>query len=403
MRVTLALLTSGLIVGCLTLVAGALTRDDTKGVPASAITWKKIVIDTKFRSEGVAIADVNNDGKKDLIVGDFWYEAPDWKPHVLRTSKAPDGYDPQRYSDCMLCFAGDFNGDGWQDALVIGFPGQPAMWYENPKDPAKPWIEHPVWRSACNESPIFVDLFGDGKLVLVMGIQPEGQMCWFAPSGDGSKPWEPHPISGEKSPGTQPFSHGLGMGDVNKDGRMDIICKDGWWEQPPEGRAATKPWTWHPAPLGEDCSNMFAQDLDGDGLPDVISASAHKRGIWWHKQLASKDKPGEQFQKFDIFGDVTQTHAVCQADINSDGKLDLITGKRWWAHGPRGDVDPNGKAALYWFEIVPGGTPTFIAHLIDDDSGVGTQFSVGDVDGDGLLDVAIANKKGVFLLLQQRK
>lgn len=366
-----------------------------------AITWQRMVLDEKFRGEGAAIVDCNNDGKPDVVVGDYWYAAPDWKRHVLRPSKQAAGYNPHAYSDAFCIYPGDFNADGWMDVIVIPFPGAACFWYENSRDPSQPWKAHPVWRSACNETPIFVDLFKDGKPVLVMGIQPEGQMCWFAPSGDGGKPWEPKLISEPKAPGTNPFSHGLGAGDVNGDGRLDVIVKEGWWEQPAEGRTAAKPWAFHRAPLGEDCANMYALDLDGDGLADVVSSSAHRRGVWWYRQRKDQ-KPEESFQRFDILGDVTQTHALCQADVNGDGLADFITGKRWWAHGPRGDIDPNGKSTLYWIEARPGSPPTFAAHLIDDNSGIGTQFAVADANGDGLPDVAVANKKGVFLFLQQR-
>src|SRR5256885_2390208 len=73
-------------------------------------TWKKTVIDRVFRSEGVAIADVNKDGKMDILVGDFWYEAPDWKMHPIRramefndTTKEHGYYgDPQQKSPTRM-------------------------------------------------------------------------------------------------------------------------------------------------------------------------------------------------------------------------------------------------------------------------------------------------------------
>jgi hypothetical protein len=213
-------------------------------------------------------------------------------------------------------------------------------------------------------------------------------------------------IPGKAQPGTHRFAHGLGAGDVNGDGRNDVIVPQGWWEQPAEGRNAAGPWKWHAAPLGQACADMYAVDVDGDGKNDVVSSSAHGKGFWWHKRL---DDAGSKFQTASIFEtfppaeQFSQTHAMCYADINGDGVKYLITGKRWWAHGKTGDIDPNHPAVLYWIEIkrVNAG-PQFVFHKIDDDSGIGTQFSVVDINGDGRLDIAVSNKKGTFVFLQER-
>jgi hypothetical protein len=74
-------------------------------------------------------------------------------------------------------------------------------------------------------------------------------------------------------------------------------------------------------------------------------------------------------------------------------------GKRFWAHGPSGDDEPNAPAVLYWFKVVrtPDKSADFIPYLIDDDSGVGTQVAAADLDGDKLPEVMVGNKKGVFV------
>lgn len=533
-----------------TLADGA-ARQPAKG---GKITWKKTVVDPSFRSEGVAVADVNKDGKLDILAGDVWYEAPAWKMHVIRKDRK---FNPQVYSESFGCFADDFNGDGWPDLIVLPFPGKAIYWYENPKGKSGPWKEHQLWHSCCNETPQFADLFGTGQRVLIMGWQPlakkvkgkdgkvtlqptdnQGQMAWFRPGKDPTKPWEMHPISPPSVPGKPPvpgtfrFSHGLGVGDMNRDGRLDVICTGGWWEQPAKDDG--KPWQFHPANLGEAAADMFAYDVDGDGKMDAISSSAHKYGLWWHqqrgpdgkdafvrgdlfpmpkawavpakgiqlsreedalrlalnkyreskntaplkvdatlsklarqlaqggnadskqadalaakagykgkvhvlaqktaggaaaeaaKELATripdplnrwtevgiavgKDGKGEPavvlvLGKGDRFYLMSETHAMHCVDLDGDGLKDLVTGRRWWSHGSRGEPGSADPAFLYWFKARrgPDGMIRFTPIRIDDDSGVGTQFVMPDLNGDGLLDIVISNKKGVFVFEQVR-
>ncbi|MBY0525032.1 MAG: VCBS repeat-containing protein [Gemmataceae bacterium] len=370
---------------------------------ASKITWKKTVVDKTFRSEGVAVADVNKDGKLDILVGDYWYEAPDWKPHEIR-KPGNFGDGAGGYSQCFACWADDVNGDGWPDLVVVGFPGAPCHWYENPQGKEGHWKQHVICESACNETPTYVDLFGNGKRALVMGFK-EKQMVWVAPGKDPTQPWEVHSISDPqvKAPGSAKFDHGLGVGDVNGDKRLDVITTGGWWEQPEKD--VDKPWKFHPANLGPSCADMYAFDMDGDGKADILSSSAHDEGIWWHQQKPGKDD-NPTFVRQVLFKDIfSQSHAMQFVDINGDGLKDLVTGKRWWAHGPKGDKNPMADPVLYWFEQkkAKDGVVTFVPHKIDEASGIGTQFWVGDFNGDKLPDIVISNKRGVFLFEQVKK
>ena len=370
------------------------------------VKWKKTVVEKAFRAEGVAVADVNKDGKQDILVGDYWYEAPDWKKHEIR--KPGDFKDGSGgYSQAFACWADDLNGDGWADLIVIGFPGAPCHWYQNPQNKEGHWKQHVICDSACNETPLYVDLFGKGKKALVMGHK-ENQMAYFTPASDPTARWELHPISElatkEKPvPGVARFAHGLGVGDVNGDGKLDVICKSGWWEQPASDDGKT-PWKFNAANLGADCADMYALDIDGDGKPDILSSSAHNYGIWAHLQKA-KDGAAPSFVKQDLFPKIfSQSHAMHLTDVNGDGVKDLVTGKRFWAHGPKGDADPAAPAVLVWFEGKKSkdGVVTFTPHEIDNDSGIGTQFWIGDFNGDKLPDVVVANKKGVFLFEQTK-
>jgi hypothetical protein len=384
------------------------------------ITWKKTVLDTKFRSEGVAIADVNKDGKIDVLNGEYWYEAPDWKPHEMQPFQ-DHGTGLSGYSRSFECWSDDLNGDGYPDLIVVDHPGRPCYWAENPKgDASKHWAKHEIWHSACNETPLYQDLFGTGKRVLIMGFQPkgaktnnEGQMAYFTPSKDPNAVWEMHPISEPSQPGRPPipgtfhYAHGLGVGDVNGDSRLDVMCTGGWWEQPAKDDG--KPWTFHAANLGPACADMFAYDVDLDGKADVLSSSAHQFGMWAYLQKAGKERP--EFTQVPLFRElVSETHAMHCVDIDGDGLKDLVTGKRFWSHG-RGEGGHDWPAMTYWFKAskyVPDAKTKreqirFTPMIIDSDTGVGTQFVVDDINGDKLLDVIVSNKKGVSVIIQERK
>ena len=366
--------------------------------PAGEIRFKKTILDTEFRSEGVAVADVNRDGKLDILAGALWYEAPDWKPHQIEPVK--EFHWDGGYSECFAAAADDVNGDGWPDLMIVGFPGAEARWYQNPGREPGPWRKRTLFRSACNETPVYTPLSRDGKRVWVFAYRPEGRMAWYEPAKDLEQPFSSHPISTPGSPGTEQFSHGLGVGDVNGDGRADVLVTGGWWEAPED--RTREDWKFHPAKLGPACANMIVQDVDGDGVPDVITSSAHLKGLWWFKQVPG---PGESewIQEPTIDDSFIESHAMVQADMNRDGLPDLVTGKRWWAHngGDPGEKETKDYVPICWFEFQrKDGKPSWTRHLIDDGSGIGTQFMVIDVNGDGLLDVVVSNKKGVAYIEQ---
>jgi hypothetical protein len=394
--------------------------------PAAAdhhITWQKTVLDRKFRSEGVTVADVNKDGKVDVLNGEYWYQAPDWTPHELQPPM-DHGTGEKNYSRVFACWTDEFNGDGYTDLIVIDFPGAPCYWMENPKGGGGHWKKHEIWHSACNETPLYVDLLGTGKRVLVMGFQPkgsdpngnQGQMAYFTPAKDPTAPWDMHPVSEPSRPGrpaipgTFKYSHGLGADDVNGDGRKDVLSTEGWWEQPE--KADGQPWPFHPARLGPACADMFAYDVDLDGKKDVLTSSAHQFGIWSYLQKPGKEHP--EFVQQPLFRElVSETHAMHCVDIDGDGMNDLVTGKRWWSHG-RSEPGSDWPAMTYWFKATKVRQKgkdkqpdrefvRFTPMIIDTDSGIGTQFVVEDVNGDKLLDVVVSNKKGVFVIVQERK
>lgn len=369
-------------------------HDETQAAEKAAkIGFKKTKLDDKFRSEGVAAGDFNHDGKLDVAAGSVYYAAPDWKMHSIL--EKPEEFDPAVYSHSFCNFAADLNGDGWDDLIVVDFPGQQTWWFENPQTAGGAWRRHTCVPVTNNESPQYLDVDGD-KVRELLFADGSPAVALANPVKDWKAEWKIRPISAKNSAGTNKFSHGIGAGDVNKDGRDDVLCTKGWWEAPAD--KAEGEWKFHEAPFGEDCSQMYAYDFDGDGDNDILSTSAHRTGIWWHEHLP------EGWKTHLISDEFSQTHSTCLADINQDGLPDFVTGKRWWAHGAAGDPGSDKPAVMYWFELTrKDGKPVWIPHQFDHDSGVGTQFEVADMNGDGLLDVITANKKGAHYFEQVRE
>jgi VCBS repeat protein/FG-GAP repeat protein len=393
-------------------------------------SFKKIQLTDKFWGEGANFGDFNKDGKQDVVSGPYWWEGPDFKNRheyypATKTFKLKKGEGAEEtvegfegalgknntYSDNFFAFSHDFNKDGWDDILILGFPGADSSWYENPKGREGHWQRHIVLDVTDNESPTFTDITGDGKPEIVCGSK--GSYGYAEPDwSDPRRPWKWHAISPNNN--YHKFTHGLGIGDVNGDRKLDLLEKDGWWEQP-KSLDGDPVWKHHKFTFGIGGAHMYAYDVNGDSRNDIITSLAgHGYGLAWYENV--DDGSGGITFKEHIFMNkepkenkygvkFSQLHAIDLVDMDGDGLKDIVTGKRFWAHGPTGDAEPNAAAVLYWFKLVreKDKSVDFIPYQIDDNSGIGTQVVAGDINGDKKPDIVVGNKKGTFVFIHQTK
>ena len=394
--------------------------------------FAKKQLEPHYWSEGAAFGDLNRDGKPDAIFGPYWWEGPDFKvrhelyPATRTTKTKKDGKDVEfpgfegamgsknSYStDNFFTFVYDFDGDGWNDVLTFGLPGTPAFLYLNPRGKDTHWARHQVFDEVDNESPTFADIDGDGKPELLCNYK--GNFGYAKPDWKNvTAKWGFTPVSEKGNWGK--FTHGLGVGDVNGDGRADLIFAGGWFEQP-ASLAGNPVWKLHKTLFAPSSSQMYAYDVNGDGLPDIVTALAsHGYGLAWYEQLKERDANGEIQFKAHVFMNkeprenrygvaFSQLHALELVDVDGDGLKDIVTGKCFWAHGPGADPEPNAPPVLYWYKLVRhvDKSVDWVPQLIDNDSGVGRQIGVADVNGDGRPDLLIGNKKGAFVFLNEAK
>ena len=404
-----------------TLIALALAALVAQDATADEPRWKKHDINARSVFEGAGVFDVDNDGKLDIVSGDTWYNAPDWTPYPVRKLE-PVG---RTYRNCFATLPLDANGDGLTDFVSVSYFGKDVGWVENPGKKGTPWTYHEIDKPGPSEAAVLVDVDGDG----VRDILPNtvNVVVWYSP---GQIPLKLRgaprhvPTFQKHDFGSQAAGHGIGTGDVNGDGRPDLLTPKGWFEAPTDPKSSvdadgkSRTWAWHPDwNLGTTGIQILARDVDGDGLSDLVYGNGHAFGLFWQKQ--GKDEKGEKtWTKAAIDETLSSVHTLLWADLDGDGKAnELISGKRVYAHEVEpGEVEAS-QIAYYTYDqagkkwdkhLIYKGEPAKDApkegsrrdaqkDFPPGTAGTGLEVAAIDIDNDGDIDLVCPGKSGLYL------
>lgn len=361
------------------------------------LKWRKQwIADETF--ESAAVFDVNGDGIPDIVSGAFWYAGPDFRAkHTIGEVKAIG-----EYYDDFSTVPLDINGDGRLDFITGGWWGNTLRWRECPGDPAKPWPEHVIAETGNIETTRAWDIDGCGTPEIIPNTPASSELACYKlvtdSQGCGTGEFRKHTLF--RFPEGQRQGHGLGCGDLAGNGRMDIVLTNGWLEAPADPR--NDPWQWHPEfAFGMASVPILIQDLNGDGLGDLIVGQAHGYGLDWWEQTCTQGERKWTRHPIDPFN--AGYHDMMWLDIDGDGECELVTGKRHRAHCGRdpGEWDDMGIYVFKWNgesftkNIVCYGPIGHGGH------GCGIHFAVADLRGTGRLDIVAPGKDGLYVFYNE--
>jgi len=348
------------------------------------LNFRKQSVDPFNRCESCSVFDVDNDGVLDVVCGEYWYKGPDFKTKYKICDLNYDGNYLWDFSDYPM----DVNEDGYMDIITGNWWDGGLFWRENPGAGGGLWTTRKIMDLTNVETIRYYDIDGDGKMEIFPNCPGEPPFFVKLDGGKFTKY-----VIGDVNAG-----HGLGVGDVDGDGKPEVITPSGIFHMPDGGpyaglweRSVEKGLsaTWSVP--------VLVHDVNGDGLADIIAGYGHNYGLVWYEQGVC-DGARTWIERI-IDNAWSQYHDMQLADIDGDGKLELVTGKRYKAHNGN-DPGDDGEVFVCYYTFRD---KKLYRHLIDygspdcGHSGVGIYFWLEDLNGNGYPDIIAPGKEGLYI------
>ncbi len=353
--------------------------------------------------EACEVADFDKDGNLDVSSGEFWWPGPSFRERrALRTVGKWREYRANNGEHAV-----DVDRDGWADIVSGSFMEPKLFWYRNPGaeglKAGAPWERKELVDTGlqANEVTVLHDIDHDGRPELVVNSWKVDNplMAWrFGKDADGAPRLEPVTIGNSASAGN---GHGLGFGDIDGDGREDILFQSGWYRRP-ETNEMSVPWKvrhdWH---FPSACIPMLVADLDDDGRNDIVWSDGHGYGLYWEQQRPPAADGSTNWRHHTIERRYSQLHTLAWADLDNDGRRELVAGRRFMAHNGKdpGDTEPPVVLAYAWNAKSRG----FSRHVLAEKAGCGLLIRIADLDKDGRVEIVSASKAGTVILWNETK
>lgn len=361
--------------------------------------------------ENAAVADFNRDGHPDIVSGPYLFDGPHFAARTYRSNHLAPDYLHENSVHPL-----DVDRDGWVDIIAGAWNEAGIVWYKNPgtsaKDAKKEWEMHNPWRPQ-----LLAATRGTMEMFALHDYDGDGTPELHSANYRRANPLEVFRFHQTTSPtraptfaltpfilGREGGGHGLAFGDVNGDGREDVLCEIGWYERP-AGDPWAAPWKLHRetdlTKLHPSCP-FVVKDLNADGRLDLIFGRGHAYGLYWWEQLASAADGTTQWKQHVIDETFSQAHALMLADLDGDGEPELIAGKCLWAHNG-GDPGAGDPPVIYYYKW-DRRRLAFSRHTIaseTDGIALNRQFAVADLNGDGRPDLVAPSKRSLWILFNE--